>query len=534
MRVRRAIAARTIGASITLLALTPLTAQTQFIRGDTNTDGEVNIADAVNVFTFLFQNIGSFRCLDAADANDDGETDISDGLRILNALFVGLQPPPAPFPACGTDPTGDALDCAAYAHCLPDPPPSVRVTPLEIDFGPVGIGVTSPPQSIQITNRSNRTLNNFAGGAPPDVQFQGSQNCAGGVPPGGSCQYTFTFTPAAVGEFETISLSSTNMGPFGIRMRGTGVGPSLSVSPLSIDFGNVSVGQKSSSHTITIRNTGLSTLTNFAGGVPPDTQFQGSQNCAGGVPPGASCQYTFTFEPDARGTYETVSSSSTNAGPFEIAMRGFSSNRGAIVSQSVSPLVLDFGPIGVGFTSAPQVVTVRNTGFELLTDFAGGGPTGNQFSATQSCAGGVPVRGSCQFFYRFAPTRVGEAIATSTVSTNAGRFTIELRGTGIGAGVWATPLALDFGPVPVGETSAAQSVRIANTGLATLANFAGGAPNGPYFSALQNCAGGVAPGANCEFTYRFNPTRTGVFEATSLISTNAGSVAIRMRGRGVP
>ena len=45
--------------------------------------------------------------------------DIADGVAILDYLFTaGGSPPPPPGPtACGPDPAGDTLDCAAYTSC---------------------------------------------------------------------------------------------------------------------------------------------------------------------------------------------------------------------------------------------------------------------------------------------------------------------------------------------------------------------------------------------------------------------------------
>jgi len=42
----------------------------------------------------------------------------------------------------------------------------------------------------------------------------------------------------------------------------------------------------------------------------------------------------------------------------------------AVPGISVTPLVLDFGEVGIGVTSPIQVVTITNTGDELLTNLA--------------------------------------------------------------------------------------------------------------------------------------------------------------------
>ena len=85
-----------------------------FKRGDCNTDGIFNIADAVCGLDYLFGG-GGATCLDAIDTNDDGAVDISDAVYVLSALFSGGPEPAIPFGACGVDPTGDALDCDTYS-----------------------------------------------------------------------------------------------------------------------------------------------------------------------------------------------------------------------------------------------------------------------------------------------------------------------------------------------------------------------------------------------------------------------------------
>lgn len=193
-----------------------------------------------------------------------------------------------------------------------------------------------------------------------------------------------------------------------------------------------------------------------------------------------------------------------------------------------SPISLDFGPVGVGSTSPVQSVTITNTGSVLLTNFAGGNP-GAPFGASQNCAGGVAPGATCQISYSFSPTQAGAATGTSSISTNAGTITIYLQGTGVGAAASVSPLVIDFGPVLLGTTSSQQIVTIKNTGLATLANFAGGSPGAP-FNATQNCAGGVAPGGSCQYFFSFSPTSPGRFHRTSSSSSNGGNIVIELWG----
>ncbi|MEM7166495.1 MAG: hypothetical protein AAF581_13600 [Planctomycetota bacterium] len=88
--------------------------QQEFRRGDCNYDAVVNIADPIRLLNFLFPTgtLDRLNCDDACDMNDDGSLNIADAVAGLNALFgVPSVPLPAPSPACGPDPTVDALSC---------------------------------------------------------------------------------------------------------------------------------------------------------------------------------------------------------------------------------------------------------------------------------------------------------------------------------------------------------------------------------------------------------------------------------------
>lgn len=91
----------------------------RFQRGDADSSGSVNVADAIRIFLFLFAGDGSLPlpCLDAADADNSGDITLTDGIRILTFLFGHTRSLPPPFHKCGTDPSTDALGCASYTGC---------------------------------------------------------------------------------------------------------------------------------------------------------------------------------------------------------------------------------------------------------------------------------------------------------------------------------------------------------------------------------------------------------------------------------
>jgi len=85
---------------------------TVFVRGDSDSSGEVNISDPVYTLNYLYQGGRAPFCLDAADANDDGTLDLSDPVATLAFLFLGGSPLPDPGGTLGKDPTeNDSLTC---------------------------------------------------------------------------------------------------------------------------------------------------------------------------------------------------------------------------------------------------------------------------------------------------------------------------------------------------------------------------------------------------------------------------------------
>ena len=90
----------------------------RFVRGDVNQDDLIDISDAISTLGFLFLgNPTTLDCQKSADINNDEALDISDGVALLGHLFTGGAPPASPFPACGTDPTADALPCETAPRC---------------------------------------------------------------------------------------------------------------------------------------------------------------------------------------------------------------------------------------------------------------------------------------------------------------------------------------------------------------------------------------------------------------------------------
>lgn len=95
-----------------------VTCGAQFVRGDANGDGGIDISDPTYTLRNLFMGGPGSTCADAADANDDGSVTLADVIYSLNYSFRGDSAPPTPFPDCGLDGTADELGClTATAGC---------------------------------------------------------------------------------------------------------------------------------------------------------------------------------------------------------------------------------------------------------------------------------------------------------------------------------------------------------------------------------------------------------------------------------
>jgi hypothetical protein len=90
---------------------------TEFRRGDANADESTNLTDAVFILSSLFLGGDQPPCEKSADTDDTGRVEITDAVYLLQFLFLGGTSPAEPFPACGLDPTIDALTCNDFVGC---------------------------------------------------------------------------------------------------------------------------------------------------------------------------------------------------------------------------------------------------------------------------------------------------------------------------------------------------------------------------------------------------------------------------------
>lgn len=100
-------------------------ARGRFVRGDTNEDGVLDLADALRSIQLIVPPGPAGppvppKCRLSIDSNGDNATNIADPIYLLNWLFLSGPPPGNPFPDCGpsSDPVPNNVACEDDPNCV--------------------------------------------------------------------------------------------------------------------------------------------------------------------------------------------------------------------------------------------------------------------------------------------------------------------------------------------------------------------------------------------------------------------------------
>jgi len=209
----------------------------------------------------------------------------------------------------------------------------------------------------------------------------------------------------------------------------------------------------------------------------------------------------------------------TDAGGATLCYCGtvFSVNPTAILPATIlSPLTLTFGNQPVNTLSAPQTVTIANSGSANLI-FGSGAVTVSGANAADftidanTCSGATVTPGAtCSLMVTFGPAIVGTKSAALKFADNASTSpqTVGLSGTGITApAVTLSPSGLAFSSQAVGTTSTAQEVSLTNRGSGPLTSISITVDVG--FAETNNCGLSLVAGGSCTIQVAFAPTAVG-------------------------
>jgi hypothetical protein len=152
----------------------------------------------------------------------------------------------------------------------------------------------------------------------------------------------------------------------------------------------------------------------------------------------------------------------------------------------------------------------------------------------------LAANSSCTFTLTFTPTVTGVRYGSITITDNDAASPQVLNLTGEGWQTSESPASLSFGSIPIGTSSAPQTVSIANQGKTVLdissVNIQDNSfHNSPNYTQTSTCGSSLNPGKNCKFTVTFTPTVKGNLSGVLLVFTSdpaTSPVSISLSGSG--
>ena len=239
---------------------------------------------------------------------------------------------------------------------------------------------------------------------------------------------------------------------------------SLSIPPT--DFGATAIGSTTAAKTITVTNTGISSVLP-ATITAANAQFKitgGTCQANAYISPGRTCTVTITFRPSAAGARngtltlaETGFAAITGTGPLTgtgtpppttlpattvpatttlpaTTLPPVTTLPPLVGALTITPSPASFGTSPIGVAAAPITFTITSSGtadVPLTAVTITGADAGDFVTGDNACAGTLASGTACQLTVVFTPTANGKRTATLTVRSNKIKATSALDGRGV-------------------------------------------------------------------------------------------------------
>jgi len=447
--------------------------------------------------------------------------------KINAALDGGVSDMSGLRSALGLTPT-DVDDIALYiwyrqgnSQC-PAATPNVSASTTSLAFGSVTVGSSSAPQVVTLTNTGGAAATSFAVGAVPSG-YSRTTTCTASLAAGASCTISVTFSPTAAQAYGgSITVTGSGGTNVSIALSGTGgatASPNVNASASFLSFGNVTVGQTSTAQTITVTNGGTAAATNMSYPGAP-AKFTKSGTCSSAtLNAGASCTIVFTYSPTAVGSDSATYTFTGGGKSFPIALSGAGSTTVPPAGQLSMPSSVTIPATTVGTTSAPQTVTVSNTGGAAVTVSSIVSSNSGEFGVSGSNCTLVNAGSGCTFNVIFTPAAAGARSGTLTITSSGtgSPQSIVVSGTGNaagggGGGAPATAMAIEYYHAAFDHyfvTAIAGEITKLDNGT-----FVGWARTGKQFKVYIGAGAGLS-GVCRFFSTSFNPKSSHFYTASA-------------------
>ena len=331
---------------------------------------------------------------------------------------------------------------------------------------------------------------------------------ASGTAATGSSPITITAMSGSLTNTTTLNLTVSNLAP------------AVSLSPASLTFASLVVGETSAAKPVTVTNTGSATLDissiSTSGAF---AQAASTKPCGSTLAVGKNCKIEVTFTPTQAGSNTgtlTINDNAANS-PQTLPLSGTGSSPAAL-----APATATYALTADGTSSAAKVFTLTNHQNVVLTGVTISTTGDFQVSST-TCGTSVNALGTCSIDVEFTPTEVGTETGTLSVSDSASNSpqTAALTGTGeIPAAL--TPATASYSATKVGSNSAAKVFTLKNHENVALTGVTV-ATTGDFSVSSTTCGTSVAASGTCTIDVVFTPTQTGTLTGTLQVSDSASN-----------
>jgi hypothetical protein len=304
------------------------------------------------------------------------------------------------------------------------------------------------------------------------------------------------------------------------------------LSATSLTFGNQMVNSVSSPQTVTLTNPASASMGITS--IVASGDFTQTNTCGTSLAAGASCTVTVFFAPTVAGTRTGLLALTDDASnsPQTVSLSGSAVSGGApAVTLS---LTLTFPNQNLNETSAPQTVTVTNSGTAVLN--VASVAINGDFAQSSACVGAVAAGVACPISVTFTPTTTGQRTGTLTVTDNApgSPHVVAISGKGVLPAVSLSAASLTFAGNPVGMDCPTKTVTLSNPGDGQL-NISSIVASAEFLQ-TNDCGLERDPGAGCVISVKFQPAAVGATTGTVTITSDApGSPhTVALTGNGTP
>jgi len=283
-------------------------------------------------------------------------------------------------------------------------------------------------------------------------------------------------------------------------------GPTVTVSPASLLWGDIVLGKTGSGKAVTLTNTGTSTLNISSIATSGDfAQTTSTKPCGSTLAAGKNCTIEVTFTPTKVGarTGTLTLTDNSPSSPQTVALSGTGE-----AQVTLTPASYAFPTEGVGTSSPAEVFKLANNQSVALTSIVIS-TTGDFSVSTTTCTSSLAATTTCTISVVFKPSGTGTRTGTLKVSNSAAGSpqTSSLTGTGI-VPATLTPASKTFPAETVGTSSPAQVFKLTNNQSAALTSIVI-STTGDFSVSTTTCTTTLAAKSTCTISVVFKPTQTG-------------------------